>query len=511
MESKTKQFILNLFSSYGSTIITAILSFISVPIALNYWGREVYGIWTILTSFATYITASGLGIDTSTGILMTKNSNLYIKLSILKKGIKLLIICSIIMGIFITILTILFPNWLKIIGKMDEANYPIVKTSALIFIAGIIINLPLSAIANSLQAFGKAYMNTLIGLIQVIVNFFIILITVFLNFSLPFYILLTVINTFCCNFIKFIYLLLLVRKLNKNKDYLVSNDIDNNSKNDNRYRTILKTGINMSLYGLAIMLVPNFSNLIISNNVDVSSLVPYSMSYKLYTTVIYLATNTNVALAPLLGQEYGNKNWDWLQKNYKRMFYTSVFISIVLILGVIWFSKPFIYIWTGSLDNYPGNTISILLGLYFFVYVMNNLNLVVINSFNYTNKGWIISWADGAIFLLTSLFFVKRIGVLGIPLGLCLGIYFASSWLYPLWVYKKTDKRFKYDFKYLAKNICVLVISFTVFMFISNLNMSLIIQLLIDFVCFSVNLFVLFFMLPKDIKNLLLNKIRGVK
>lgn len=507
MESKKKQFILNLLSSYGSTLITAILSFVSVPIALNYWGREIYGIWTILTSFATYISASGLGIDVSTGILMTKNSNVTVKLSILKKGIKLLLLCSIIISFIIVIITFVFPDWLKIIGKMDEETYPIAKISGLIFIAGIIINLPLGAIANSLQAFGKAYMNTLFGLFQVVMNFLIILITVFCNFNLPLYIILTIINTFTNNLLKLVFLFYLVHKIKKTDDFS-SNKLESNNTNDNRYSIILKTGINMSLYGLAIMLVPNFSNLIISNNVDVASLVPYSLSYKLYSTVIFFATNTNIALAPLLGQEYGKGNWEWLQKIYKKMFYSSVSIAIFLILGVIWFSKPFIQIWTGSLDNYSGNTISITLGLYFFVYVMNNLNITVINTFNYTNKVWFISWAEGAIFLLSSLFLVKKFGVLGVSLGLCLGVYLISLWFYPLWVYKKTEKRFKYDFIYILKNLCILVSSILVFIISDCINVNLIIRLIINFIGFFIFVILLFFVLPSELKEILLRKIR---
>lgn len=508
METKKRQFILNLFSSYGSSLITAVLSFISVPIALNYWGREIYGIWTILTSFSTYIMASGLGIDTSTGILMTKNSKLEIKISILKKGIRLLVLCSVIMGILLILITCLFPDWMKIIGKMDESNYPIAKISGLLFIAGIIINLPLSAVANSFQAFGRAYMNTLLGMIQVIMNFAIIIITALCKLSLPFYILLTIINTFCCNLIKLLYLIFLIQKLlrNPNQEKSIINNSD--SEIDNKYSTILKTGINMSLYGLAIMLVPNFSNLIISNNVDVSSLVPYSMAYKLYITVIFFATNTNVALAPLMGQEYGHGNWEWLQKNYKRMFYTSISFSIFLIFGVIWFSKPFIYLWTGSINNYPGKAIIILLGIYFFVYVMNNLNLVVINSFNYTNKVWLISWAEGCVFLVSSLFLVKKIGVVGTPIGLCMGIIFISSWLYPLWVYKKTEKRFIYDFIFLSKYLAIFIFGIIVYIIFNSFNLSLLLQLLVDFIGFCICVLLLLIFLPQEIKQPLLSKLK---
>lgn len=511
MNSNKKYFIYNLITSYGSSLISAVLSLVSVPLALNYWGREVYGIWTILTSFSTYIMASGLGIDNSTGILMTKNVNLNVKISILKKGVKLLFICSIIIAVIISIITLLFPDWLKVIGKMNEENYSVAKIAGLIFIAGVIINLPFNAIANSLQAFGKAYINTLIGIVQNVCNFFCIIITIKLQLTLPIYILTTVINTFVFSIIKLFILVIIVRKcyhtvLGSEIDLL---EIRNNL--DNRYKTILRTGINMTLYGLAILLIPNFSNLIISNNIDVSSLVPYSLIFRLYTLVIYFATNTNVALAPILGIEYGKGNWEWLNKTYKKMFCTSVSFSVFLVTGVIWLGESFITIWTGNNGNYVGNVISIILGIYFFEYVLNNINIILINAFNYTKKVWLISWADGIIFLLFSHFAIKRIGIVSIPLGLCLGAFCISSWLYPLHVYKKSERRFIYDFKFLFKNIIILFSSILVYLIIHRLKLNFILQTIICVLGIIVTTIVLYLILPTEIKESLLEKIRRRK
>ena len=153
MINNKKHFLYNLLASYGNTVVTTILSFISVPIALSYWNKDIYGVWTILGSFAIYIAISGLGIDSATGVLMTKNPNINIKIAILRKGVILLIFCSLIAALLIIVLTVFNPDWFRIIGKMDEVYYSVVKISVLIFTASIILNLPLNAFAYSLQAF----------------------------------------------------------------------------------------------------------------------------------------------------------------------------------------------------------------------------------------------------------------------------------------------------------------------------------------------------------------------
>ncbi len=509
MLSNKQQFFYNLLANYGLTIISSILAFVSVPIALNYWGAEVYGIWTILMSFSTYIMASGLGIDVSTCLLMTKNSDIGVKISIFKKGIKILLICSSIILILAIFITLCFPDWFKIIGKMDESNYKSAKISAIIFIIGIIINLPLSGIANTLASFGKAYLNSGISIFQVIFNFLLIVLTPIIQLSLPLYVFFYTCITILCSLSKDFVVFLCIRNAKNNALNTNFNGI--NHVPDNSYKAILRMGVNLSLQGFASMIVPNISNLVISNNIDVKAIVPYSLSYKLYSIMCTFVSHSNNAIGPILGDKYGKNEWNWLETNYKRMFKITVPLAIFVVLGVIWGSRPFVCLWTGSLDNYAGSVISILLGLYFLNSCMNNLNIVITNSFNYTNKLWLISWSEGAIFLVTSIFLTKKIGVVGVPLSLCLGAYLVSSWAYPYVIYKRTQKRFLYDFKYFVKNLLVLFTSLIAFVFISNFKLGFYYSTLFEIVGMIFTTIALFLILPKEIKNVLCSKFRRNK
>lgn len=508
MLSKKRHFTYNLIATYGNTILAAFLSFVSVPVALTYWGDELYGVWTILTSFTTYIAASGLGIDTATGVLMTKNADIRVKIGILKKGVKLLVFASFVAAFIIVVLTIMIPDWFKIIGKMDELNYPVVKISSLIFIAGIIINLPLNAVSNSLQAFGKAYVGSMIATLQAILTFLSILVTVALGLSLPFYVLLVQSLGILCNLLK---LLIVLETIKKEKRVCDINTCDYLDADDNHYKSILKTGINMSLYGLAFLFVPNISNLIISNNIDVKALVPYSLSYKLFSTLMLFVSNMNIALSPLLGSEFGKENWDWLIRTYKKMFYVSITFGAFLVLGCIWLSRTFIRLWTGSFYNYAGSAVSILLGIYFFIGVLSNINHVILNAFNYTSKVWLISWTDGILFLLSSLILIKRCGVIGVALGLSGAAFVVSSWAYPFIIYRRTEKRFRYDFKYLMRILFVFSASIVSFLFVSKLDLSFMVSAFFEITGVAVTAFILILILPGELRVVLLSKIRNMR
>ena len=503
MINNKKHFLYNLLASYGNTVVTTILSFISVPIALSYWNKDIYGVWTILGSFAIYIAISGLGIESATGVLMTKNPNINIKIAILRKGVILLIFCSLIAALLIIVLTVFNPDWFRIIGKMDEVYYSVVKISVLIFTASIILNLPLNAFAYSLQAFGKAYVNTVIGTLQAISNFFILLLTVYFAFAFSTYVLFFSCNTLFWSIIKLSIVLIHLKYIRKKESVETVPTI----AFDNHYSVIIKTGVNMSLYGAAVLLAPNLSNLIISNNIDVATVIPYSILYKLFAASVLFVTNMNIALAPVLGIEFGKDNWAWLTQTYKKMFYASVSLAVFLIMGTIWFGRPFIRIWTGTFENYPGHFISVALGFYFFVYILNNVNLVIINSFNYTNKIWLISWTECIIFILGSLLLVKKYGVTSIPLGLCFGIYGISSWAYPLVIYRRTLKRFFYDFNYLAKNIAIFILSITLYLITALVKLDFYLEIIVDCMGMLLTSFGIYLCLPYTMKQYIKNKL----
>lgn len=510
MISNKKHFMLNLLTSYGNTLLNAVLSFVSVPLALNYWNREIYGIWTIITSFSTYIAACGLGIDSATGILATKNSDYNVKLQIVKKGFKLLLLCSFVIFGLLFLCSLIFPDWVRLIGKMDETNYPLVKKVVIIFILGLIINLPFNTIANSLQSIGKTYINSLLGTVISIINFVIILITISFKLSLPIYVLLQSINTILFSLIKLVLFFIFFDK-GKKEYYSKLNVINKTKSPENSYKVIFFTGINMCIYGLVIMLVPNLSNLLISNKIDVKSVVPYSMSYKLYSTIALFWSNMNIAVSPIIGKEFGNDNWEWLKQNYKRMFECTLAISIFLITGVMWLSKPFILIWTGSLINYAGAKVSVVLALYFFIYALTNLNLCIINPCNYVKNIWVISWMDGIIFIISSSLLVNYIGVVAIPVGLFLGSLLSSSWGYPLILYKRSNRVFKYDFNDFTKYVLVFVISITLFIFNEIFNKNFAFQIFVDFLGIIATIIALFSILSRDFKHKLIKKIFKVK
>lgn len=503
MISNKKQYILNLVSGYGGTIVNTLIAFFSVPIALNYWGVEQYGIWTIITSFASYIAISGLGIDAAANILMTKNPDYRIKKSILLKSILLLLIIAILLLLIFFIVIFLVDDWYKIIGKYDIQYDTIVKKTLFVFIIGLIINMPLSACSSALNSIGKSYLNNTFAIITSIIGFSIILLTRIFCLSLDQYVFLYLLNLISFSFIK---LFILFYYLRNN----IKVSIETEKNEENSFKFIFSTGINLSLFSLPSLLIPNISNLIISNFIGMEALVPYSIIYKLFTTAFTFLLNINVSASPILGAEFGKKNFHYLKNKLQTLFYITIFVSFFIAYGVILFSKPFIYLWTGSIKNFPGFGISLALSIYFIGYGFNNFNQVQINSFNFVKNNWIFSWVESLFVIFISYFLIKFFGVIGIPLSLGISFWGVTGWCLPKVIIKKSYSQLNsYNIGFMIREFFVyFAFAFSGY-FIQRFILNLFYYTLISFFIFIGYVVISFLLLPKDFRDIIL--LKGMK
>ena len=51
----------------GGVVFSILLNLLTIPISLNYWKADRYGIWVLLTSILLYLGMTNLGLNTAAG------------------------------------------------------------------------------------------------------------------------------------------------------------------------------------------------------------------------------------------------------------------------------------------------------------------------------------------------------------------------------------------------------------------------------------------------------------
>ena len=156
-QNRSKTFILNITSHYGKSIVSMIVSIVSVPIGLHYFGPVRYGIWLVISSVIAYLNISNLGIPTATAVLIAKAFKPFEQWAILRRSLSLLLVSSAIVLSAILAIAHFYPNWVVVLGKIPVDLHKEVAEAMKVVAILFLLNLPITIFSAGFIGFQKFY------------------------------------------------------------------------------------------------------------------------------------------------------------------------------------------------------------------------------------------------------------------------------------------------------------------------------------------------------------------
>lgn len=474
-----RNYIITMLSGFGGTLVSTLIGLISVPISLNYWKAERYGLWALLTSILVYLSMSNLGLNASASVLMAKNNDIKVKITILKKAFSILLVSITVCLVGFVLLNVLNKDWILILGKIpSELMQEVFFTS---FTMGLFffINLPFSLISSLYQGFQKAYVENVFSTCLTFANFFSLLTIISLKGNLVHFAIINGSITLIFNIIKAMYFYFFIYKK-------ISHSSSINTNNpDTSYKVIFITGIRFFLIGLAAMIVWNTDNLVISNFLGIERVTAFSITFKLYQILYSLIFIFNSSALPILAKEFGNNNWEWINKVYEKLLIIIAILGGLTWIGGVYFLRDIIYFWAGP-SGYAGLVAVVSLGGYSYLLSMVNLNAGIINSFNYIKGMPLVGWLEALLNIGFSIFLLRHFDIGGVALGTFLGSLLSVTWILPYIITKRSGHNIKYNKNFVLKHfisaiIPILIIGILGQLFIKSIILMLILGLLMVF------------------------------
>lgn len=468
--SNKTNYLLTLFSSFGGTIITSIIGFISVPISLHYWQTEKFGVWILINSVLIYLGMSNLGLNAAAGTLMAKNPSVDDKLRILSRVLHILIIT---VGIFFTaflLMNYFYTDWTMLLGKIPHHLKDEAHLTCFILAVFFFINLPFSLISSAFNGFHIVYIENICSVFLKIINFFVLLLVVYVKGNLVIFAIIMGSANLIFNLGKLGYLYFFVLK---KMDYLKNEMVNIKSDNeDTSYRSICITGVRFFFTGIAGMVVWNTDYLVISNLLSVEKVTPYAITFTVYQTLFVIIIALNTSVLSILAKELGHNNWAWINKVYEKLLVIMAISGGLFWLGGVLFLKDLIYLWTGK-NGYAGLLTVFALGGYSYLAAMANLNSGIINSFNYIKRMPFVGLLEAILKLSFSVLFIHFFDIGGVALGTFLASLISVSWILPIVLIKRSNYRLKYNIIFIVKHFTMtlfplIILSITNQLFISN-------------------------------------------
>lgn len=452
-QNNKKNYLLTLILSFGGMFISAIISFISVPISLSYWQVEKYGMWALISSVLTYLNLSNLGLNSTSSTLIVKNNNFIVKIRALKRTTKILTISVMFFTCCFILLNLYNKKWIFFIGNIP--NNLLNETYGAVFWSSIffLVNVPVSNVSSALTGFQRAYIEKIFVMAGSVFGFIILLITIKIKGTLVTLSILTGLSTLILNLLRcvYFYFKIYLKEQKNGEKYEVSED------KETSYKNIIITSARFFSIGIAAMIVWNTDNLVISHFLSVKDVTPYSVTFKLYYTLFNIIFIVNGSIMPIFGKQIGNNNWEWLNKIYFNMVVIIAILGGITWIGGILFFKDIISVWAGQ-KAYGGLMVVFALGGYSYLLSIVNLNSSVLNTFNYIRDTVWIGWMEAIINITLSIFFVTRIGIGGAALGTFLGSLLSVTWLLPIVIFKKTNNKLNINVKFLLKHLFFIIL-----------------------------------------------------
>jgi O-antigen/teichoic acid export membrane protein len=483
-----KLYKLTLYSGVFKTALTIIIGIITVPFTLSYLGTEKYGVWNVITSFIVFLTMTNLGLNSAASILINKNANFLTKLQILKRSARVLITVIPIILLILFFINYYYPEWFKIVHSPSNIENE-AKISAIIMIVFTLINIPFSLTSSALNGFQKNYIENIFGIITILLSTTCLFFVIHFKKNLIFYAYLSSLSLLALNMIKLLYLQFIIVKFKTTNE----NILDEHNY-ETSYKHILITGYRCMLGALASMFVLNTDNIVIAKYVGINHVTSFSVTYKLYTTVFSIIYLLNSSIVPIIGKNIANKNY--INYVYKNTLFLVVIFGGLFWVGTLSIGKSIIYLWVGE-KGYAGVYVLFFLGAYSYIFSIVNLNYVLINTLNLLKGVVYITWLEGILNLILSIFLGKHFGLSGIALGTFLGTFISPFIIFPIILKKRTNNLISQNNNFIKKHFLFSLAPTIIIAYIISVHKTIIAyDLLYTFILCLIYLFLSYICLP---------------
>src|SRR5688500_11170430 len=195
----------------------------------------------------------------------------------------------------------------------------------------------------------------------------------------------------------------------------------------NDARALLGSGTWVSVAQIAQVLLAGTDILIITNVMNATAVVPYTITAKLAMVLANQPAAIMQAALPGISEIRGTADTERLQRAAAALGQALLILSSLVFCVVLALNEAFVEWWPGlPVGSYGGNTLTALILLAIVARQANFAIVYTLFSLGGERRISITTLADGLVTVCTSVLLVRALGVVGAPLGSLIGVTIVS-------------------------------------------------------------------------------------
>ncbi len=486
-----RRFLSDVLLVYTHQILNIIFAFISVPIALSFFGAEQYGLLAIIWTLVTYLGLVNFGLPIAARVFLSANNKIEDRKKIFFIIFRLLLLIS----IAFIIIILVFPDLsILVLGSLPKHIESLANDTLFICFLLYLFSIPFLIYLEGFSGIGLIGRVKLYEIANLFLGFFCLIVVVKLDLSIYELFLYRGILTLAMSLIATIDLYLkIIRTVPEQR--LISEE-KQHERFKIKWQSITKTALLQFMTGIASILVWHTDNLIVSHFFGLEDVTKYSITFRLISTAFIIFTAINTVMSPLYGLSFGSKQFQQINENYTRVITFIPLIGGLVWIGSINFAPEIIFLWVGNEGN-AGLPVIFILGGYGFCLALNHSYMALISAINIMKYVPILGFIEASLNLGFSIMLASLLGLYGVALGTLFGGLFSAIML-PLLILKESELKIKQNWSYSLFQLFFIVSPFlAISIFIRILELSLTTQVFISILIVLAYTVVCLYSLPK--------------
>jgi len=401
---------------YISFAVTAIMSFVIIPIILQYIGAGGYGLWATLSSLIGYMGLLNLGLADAT-VKYTAELRARKETDRLKKLTATSFLIFILLGILILLLSAgLAPLVPQLFGITQDLSF-VSQVAFVIMGFNLGLGLQNGVLSSIILGYQRADFLKLLRIFQAVLNA--VLVIVFLRLGLG---LIGVVFASTCTIIALIISCYVFIRC---KDYPIS--LDPRLADKKTLLSIAPFSLRVFVLSLTSQVLYRTDNIVIAAILGVSMVAPYDIMYKLCFMAASLSVMFSDVLYPTFSRLYALNDFDGLRNLLLKVLNISLGITTIFAIYLHVWGPLFLRLWVGE-ETFAGRSVLIILVMINFLHALGPA-YTVLKGMGKIKEVMYSSIADATLRLVLSIILAKQIGLLGVALGTLIALLCTDTWV----------------------------------------------------------------------------------
>ena len=454
-------FLKSLLYSYGSVIFTSLIGFVTLPLSLNYFGKDLFGLFSITNDTLAYLALFNFGIPWATATIFAKLLSYHAQKDLLFKSLTLLFFLCIVMAFLVGVIAYIYPNWIHFIAQINSSILPSAKLFISVSVIFFIIRLPFSLFGQLLIFINRVYISKIIDVLSSMLTFSSLLMIIHFKLSIVQY----AIISGCISLIPLFLSVLVFIKIWQ-RDAVLDSGYNSDITN---YRHLVGSSFYFFLNGIGGLIIWNTDSLVISHYLGLGETAEYAVMFKFFTILFMIITQVMNVVNPLFPKFLKENKRDKLSQLFDVLIRTFPLVGGFIFIIMFGFFKDFVILWTHNLSIFIGTLSCFAMGLYCYFLCSSIVPYSAIVSLNYSKEIYKLTLLEAIVNLAVSVYLVNKIGIAGVVFGTLIAHVVTMFVLVPLKLDKLLPNLFRFDFLFVVKHIIFVIIPISCVIYYLNM------------------------------------------